>query len=170
MPRCALNELPALGLIDIFQIHWPVNFAAVQDKDAKTGIKLEPAEDGIMLLDKDLSLVDTWKELIAIQKSGKVKRYLLHCSSHCRRFITNANDSKSLASVSAIFDPATSRNLSMRPASFPPLTKVCCSFTFFFFPSTLDYYILQREANKLIFSGSTPPSQPRGAFSLCLQA
>ena len=50
-------------------IHWPVPF--------KPGDELSPAnEDGteaLLDLDGGLSIVDTWKAVIAVQKTGKVK-------------------------------------------------------------------------------------------------
>ncbi|KAM0561259.1 hypothetical protein ACHAPJ_003137 [Fusarium lateritium] len=59
--------------LDLYLIHWPANFAAIEDSRSPTGIALEPSENGIMLLDKELSLVDTWKAMIDLQKQGKVK-------------------------------------------------------------------------------------------------
>ncbi|VUC29048.1 unnamed protein product [Clonostachys rosea] len=75
--------------LDLYLIHWPVNFAAVEDKNAPTGIKLEPAKDGNMLLDTELSIVDTWKAFIDLQKSGKVKSIGVsnYRVSHCQKII-----------------------------------------------------------------------------------
>lgn len=58
------------------KIHWPANFAAVPDKASETGIMLEPQKGGVMLLDRELSLTETWKALIAAQKAGKIKRWV----------------------------------------------------------------------------------------------
>ncbi|OHF04031.1 aldehyde reductase 1 [Colletotrichum orchidophilum] len=59
--------------LDLYLIHWPVNFAAVTDAKSDTGVKLEPFEEGIMLLDRELSLTTTWEAMIDVQKAGKVK-------------------------------------------------------------------------------------------------
>ncbi|CAH0000535.1 unnamed protein product [Clonostachys byssicola] len=75
--------------LDLYLIHWPVNFAAVEDKSVPTGIKLEPAKEGNMLLDTELSIVDTWKAFIDLQKSGKVKSIGVsnYRVSHCQTII-----------------------------------------------------------------------------------
>ena len=57
------------------KIHWPVNFEAVVDPKFPNQILLEPQKDGVMLLDKELSLVDTWRALIDLKKKGKTRRY-----------------------------------------------------------------------------------------------
>ncbi|KAH8748900.1 NADP-dependent oxidoreductase domain-containing protein [Diaporthe sp. PMI_573] len=59
--------------LDLYLIHWTVNFSAIEYKDSPTGIKLEPHEDGTMLLDKELSLTDTWRTMIELRSTGKVK-------------------------------------------------------------------------------------------------
>ncbi|KAL3446318.1 aldehyde reductase 1 [Aspergillus insuetus] len=59
--------------VDLYLIHWPVNFASVPDSKSATGIALEPSSSGDMLLDKGLSLVETWKAFIEIQKLGKAR-------------------------------------------------------------------------------------------------
>ncbi|KAF4886659.1 Aldehyde reductase 1 [Colletotrichum fructicola] len=59
--------------LDLYLIHWPVNFAAVGDAKSDTGVKLEPSEGGNMLLDRQLSLTATWEAMIEVQKAGKVK-------------------------------------------------------------------------------------------------
>lgn len=56
------------------QIHWPVNFASTPDPKSLTGVALEPNADGLMKLDEKLSLVDTWKKMIELQKAGKIRR------------------------------------------------------------------------------------------------
>ncbi|KAH0421467.1 aldehyde reductase i [Colletotrichum camelliae] len=72
----ALNQtLKDLGTdyLDLYLIHWPVNFAEVADANSDTGVKLEPSEEGVMLLDRELSLTTTWNAMIEVQKAGKVK-------------------------------------------------------------------------------------------------
>ncbi|KAF9875372.1 aldehyde reductase i [Colletotrichum karsti] len=59
--------------LDLYLIHWPVNFAAVSDVKSETGVKLEPSEEGVMLLDRELSLTTTWQAMLEVQKVGKVK-------------------------------------------------------------------------------------------------
>ncbi|KZS87108.1 Aldo/keto reductase [Sistotremastrum niveocremeum HHB9708] len=52
--------------LDLYLIHWPVAF--------QPGKGLFPkSEDGAILLDLETSLVTTWKALINLQKTGKVK-------------------------------------------------------------------------------------------------
>lgn len=59
-----LKEL-GLDYLDLYLIHWPVAFVPGKDLVPKT-------EDGKQtLLDRETSIVDTWKALIALQKSGK---------------------------------------------------------------------------------------------------
>ncbi|KAJ1034769.1 hypothetical protein NDA13_001023 [Ustilago tritici] len=61
-----LNEL-GLDHLDLYLIHWPVAFVPGKDLVPKT-------EDGKQtLIDRDVSIVDTWKALIELQKAGKVK-------------------------------------------------------------------------------------------------
>ncbi|KAJ1024967.1 hypothetical protein NDA18_004253 [Ustilago nuda] len=61
-----LNEL-GLDYLDLYLIHWPVAFVPGNDLVPKT-------EDGKQtLIDRDVSIVDTWKALIELQKAGKVK-------------------------------------------------------------------------------------------------
>lgn len=61
-----LNEL-GLDYLDLYLIHWPVAFAEGKELVPKT-------EDGKQTkLDRDTSIVDTWKALIELQKAGKVK-------------------------------------------------------------------------------------------------
>ncbi|KAF4907635.1 Aldehyde reductase 1 [Colletotrichum viniferum] len=59
--------------LDLYLIHWPVNFAVVDDAKSDTGVKLEPSEGGNMLLDRELSLTATWEAMIEFKKAGKVK-------------------------------------------------------------------------------------------------
>ncbi|ETS78612.1 hypothetical protein PFICI_10674 [Pestalotiopsis fici W106-1] len=59
--------------IDLYLIHWPANFAAIPDPASPTGVALEPSENGTMILDDELSLVDTWRALIELQQQGRVK-------------------------------------------------------------------------------------------------
>lgn len=61
-----------------WQIHWPVNFLATPDEGNSTGVALEPSEDGVMLLDRDLTLADTWRALIELQRQGKTRRFVKH--------------------------------------------------------------------------------------------
>ena len=68
--EAAYNDtLKELGLdyLDLYLIHWPVAFKAGSDLVPKT-------EDGKQtVLDRETSIVDTWKALIQLQKAGKVK-------------------------------------------------------------------------------------------------
>ncbi|TKY89644.1 hypothetical protein EX895_001429 [Sporisorium graminicola] len=68
--EAAYNDtLKELGLdyLDLYLIHWPVAFKAGNDLVPKT-------EDGKQtVLDRETSIVDTWKALIELQKAGKVK-------------------------------------------------------------------------------------------------
>ncbi|EXJ77303.1 hypothetical protein A1O3_10461 [Capronia epimyces CBS 606.96] len=60
--------------LDLYLVHWPVSFAAVEDASSADGIKLEPHDGkGKMLLDKEISLSETWKAFIEAQAQGKVK-------------------------------------------------------------------------------------------------
>ncbi|KAJ5634251.1 hypothetical protein N7528_002093 [Penicillium herquei] len=72
----AVNQtLKDLGTdyLDLYLIHWPANFAVIPDHRSVTGVCLEPSDNGVMFLDKELSLVDTWNALIELKKQGKVK-------------------------------------------------------------------------------------------------
>ncbi|PWY96924.1 hypothetical protein BCV70DRAFT_228886 [Testicularia cyperi] len=63
------DTLKELGIdyLDLYLIHWPVAFAAGSDLVPKT-------EDGKQtVLDRNTSIVDTWKALIELQKKGRVK-------------------------------------------------------------------------------------------------
>lgn len=61
-----LQEL-GLDYLDLYLIHWPVAFAPGNELVPKT-------EDGkFTQLDRETSIVDTWKAMIELQKSGKVK-------------------------------------------------------------------------------------------------
>ena len=63
------ETLQELGLeyLDLYLIHWPVAFPEGKDLVSKS-------EDGKQaLLDRETSIVDTWKAMIELQKSGKVK-------------------------------------------------------------------------------------------------
>ncbi|KAH7127613.1 Aldo/keto reductase [Dactylonectria macrodidyma] len=59
--------------IDLYLIHWPANFAAVPDAQSRTGIALEPSKNGVMQLDEELSLVETWKAMIRLKEQGKIR-------------------------------------------------------------------------------------------------
>ncbi|KAJ1023175.1 hypothetical protein NDA16_003328 [Ustilago loliicola] len=61
-----LQEL-GLDYLDLYLIHWPVAFVP--------GKELVPkSEDGKQTkIDREVSIVDTWKALIELQKAGKVK-------------------------------------------------------------------------------------------------
>lgn len=62
------DTLIELGLeyLDLYLMHWPVAF------DAPPG-QMRAAEDGKVKLNLETSVVDTWKALIALKKTGKVK-------------------------------------------------------------------------------------------------
>ncbi|WFD30626.1 D/L-glyceraldehyde reductase [Malassezia sp. CBS 17886] len=60
-----LQELQ-LDYLDLYLVHWPIAF----DGDLNT---LVPEENGKAKLDLDTSLVDTWKAMIELKKSGKAK-------------------------------------------------------------------------------------------------
>lgn len=61
-----LNEL-GLEYLDLYLIHWPVSL------DSPDLATLLPTENGYAKLDLETSLVDTWKAMIELKKSGKVK-------------------------------------------------------------------------------------------------
>ncbi|PWN47154.1 Aldo/keto reductase [Violaceomyces palustris] len=70
-PACeqSLKEL-GLDYLDLYLIHWPVPFQFVswEKKD------LVPKDEaGKLLLDRETSLVDTWKAMIELKKTGLVK-------------------------------------------------------------------------------------------------
>ncbi|SPO29448.1 related to GCY1 - galactose-induced protein of aldo/keto reductase family [Ustilago trichophora] len=61
-----LNEL-GLDYLDLYLIHWPVAFPAGKELVTKS-------EDGKeSIIDREVSIVDTWKAVIELQKAGKVK-------------------------------------------------------------------------------------------------
>lgn len=62
------DTLIELGVeyLDLYLMHWPVGF------DAPPG-QLRAAEDGKVKLNLETSVVDTWKALIELKKTGKVK-------------------------------------------------------------------------------------------------
>ncbi|KAL4402280.1 alditol:NADP+ 1-oxidoreductase [Malassezia pachydermatis] len=60
-----LQEL-GLDYLDLYLIHWPVAFEGSFDE-------LLPVKDGAAVLDLKTSLVDTWKAMVALKKTGKVK-------------------------------------------------------------------------------------------------
>lgn len=60
-----LQEL-GLDYLDLYLIHWPVSL----DSDMDT---LLPVENGKVKLDLETSLVDTWKAMVELKKTGKVK-------------------------------------------------------------------------------------------------
>ena len=60
-----LQEL-GLDYLDLYLIHWPVSV----DSDMDT---LLPVENGKVKLDLETSLVDTWKAMVELKKTGKVK-------------------------------------------------------------------------------------------------
>jgi L-glyceraldehyde reductase len=53
-------------------IHWPVAFVPA-DKPGTNFYPPDPKKPGWVALDLETSLVDTWKALIEVQKTGKVK-------------------------------------------------------------------------------------------------
>lgn len=62
------ETLEELGLeyLDLYLMHWPVAF------DAPPG-ELSASENGVVKLDLNTSVVDTWKAMIELKKTGKVK-------------------------------------------------------------------------------------------------
>lgn len=62
------DTLQELGLeyLDLYLMHWPVAF------DSHDG-NMRPEKDNVVLLDLQTSVVDTWKAMIELKKSGKVK-------------------------------------------------------------------------------------------------
>ncbi|KAH9454580.1 hypothetical protein MJO28_007583 [Puccinia striiformis f. sp. tritici] len=69
-----LKELKTTYL-DLYLIHFPVSFAYPESSTASGSDILTPlAEDGVHVkLDLQTSIVDTWKEMIKLLDSGKVK-------------------------------------------------------------------------------------------------
>ncbi|KAJ9474179.1 Xylose reductase 1 [Pseudozyma hubeiensis] len=61
-----LKEL-GLDYLDLYLIHWPVAFAPGSDLVPKT------SDGSQTVLDRETSIIDTWKALISLQKAGKVK-------------------------------------------------------------------------------------------------
>jgi hypothetical protein len=61
-----------------------VNLAVVPDPKSPTGIALEPVENNTLILDTDLSLIDTWRAFIQLQRLGKVKRCVVGQARHGR--------------------------------------------------------------------------------------
>ncbi|KAI0645088.1 Aldo/keto reductase [Trametes meyenii] len=59
-----------LDYLDLYLIHWPVAFPPGLNKGFEPE---DPNRPGWVILDTETSLVDTWKAVIALQKSGKVK-------------------------------------------------------------------------------------------------
>lgn len=67
----ALDEtLAQIGTdyLDLYLIHWPVAFPPGQGLFPK-----HPSKEGEVALDLDTSLVDTWKAMIELPKTGKVR-------------------------------------------------------------------------------------------------
>lgn len=62
------DTLDELGIeyLDLYLMHWPVAF------DAPSG-EMKPQDHGTVKLDLQTSVVDTWKAMIALKKTGKVK-------------------------------------------------------------------------------------------------
>ncbi|WFD01253.1 D/L-glyceraldehyde reductase [Malassezia yamatoensis] len=68
VPRALDDTLEELGVdyLDMYMIHWPVAF------DSPDG-DMRPSEGGWAKLDLKTSVLDTWKAMIELKKSGKVK-------------------------------------------------------------------------------------------------
>lgn len=69
-----LKELQT-DYLDLYLIHWPVSFSE-PPKPASEAEYLFPKAaptDNEVILDHETSLVDTWKEMIKLKESGKVK-------------------------------------------------------------------------------------------------
>lgn len=62
-----LKELD-VEYLDLYLIHWPVAFDSPEPIN-----NLFPQKDGKAVIDSKTTIVDTWKELIKLQKAGKVK-------------------------------------------------------------------------------------------------
>lgn len=62
-----LRFLHSLTYISFVVIHWPVAFAPGKGLNPK-----DPKNEGFAELDLETSLVDTWKVMINLQKTGKV--------------------------------------------------------------------------------------------------
>lgn len=71
-------------LIYRFKVHWPVNFAAVDNPEKAGQILLQPQKNGDMVIDTKTSLIDTWNAMTAMKNSGKVRRYV-ECFTRCFR-------------------------------------------------------------------------------------
>ncbi|KAM0754009.1 Aldo/keto reductase [Meredithblackwellia eburnea MCA 4105] len=66
--------------LDLYLVHWPVHFEAVQQSESSPYLELTPTTPNPenpkipeVALDKSLSCVEVWKNIIELQKSGKVK-------------------------------------------------------------------------------------------------
>jgi L-glyceraldehyde reductase len=68
------ETLKQLGIeyLDLYLIHWPVAFKP-SSKPGTNFFPPDPKKEGWVELDLETSLVDTWKAMIAVQKTGKVK-------------------------------------------------------------------------------------------------
>ncbi|KAJ5085334.1 hypothetical protein N7532_010105 [Penicillium argentinense] len=78
--RKALNQTLKIlhtDYLDLYLIQWPANFAVIPDHVSPTGVSLEPSQNGTILLDRELSLVDTWRAFIEPQKQGQEARVKL---------------------------------------------------------------------------------------------
>ncbi|WFD35861.1 D/L-glyceraldehyde reductase [Malassezia cuniculi] len=62
------DTLAELGLeyLDLYLVHWPIAITGNLDE-------LVQVEDGKVKLDLETSLVDTWRAVVALKKTGKVK-------------------------------------------------------------------------------------------------
>lgn len=87
-----LDEL-GLDYIDMYLSHWPVAF------DGSSG-ELRPAKDGKAVLNLDTPFADTWKAMIELKKTGKVKSIGV---SNCRTDIIDG-----IAKATGVY-PATNQ-------------------------------------------------------------
>ncbi|KAK0521158.1 hypothetical protein OC834_004879 [Tilletia horrida] len=62
-----LQELN-LDYLDLYLIHWPVAFDSGNDVN-----DLFPKKDGVPVIDTKTTVIDTWKALVQVQKTGKAK-------------------------------------------------------------------------------------------------